>query len=228
MNNEIRRTFDSISADYDSLRRKVIPCFDDFYNISVSLLDIEKPNPRVLDIGAGTGLLSSYVLGKFPNAKLTLIDISEGMLQVAKLRFKDRPGLRFLTEDYSQFSLEEKYDIIVSALSIHHLTDSNKEQLYRKCYLSLDNGGIFVNADQVLGETAVLDALYKQEWKKFVAGNNLSSNEIKACYERMKLDKEAKLEIQLKWMRQAGFADVDCAYKYLNFAVMTGRKNAIS
>ncbi len=225
MDDEIRNTFNGISADYDMLRRKLIPCFDDFYNISISLLDTDKPNPKVLDIGAGTGLLSSYVLGKFPTARLTLIDISEGMLEVARLRFQERPWVRFICEDYQQFVFEEKYDIIVSALSIHHLPDNNKEQLYSKCYLSLEDQGVFVNADQVAGNTAVLDALFKREWKRFVGSNSLTSDEIEACYERMKLDQEAKLDIQLQWLRQAGFADVDCAYKYFNFAVMTGRKD---
>jgi tRNA (cmo5U34)-methyltransferase len=225
MKDEVRDVFDSVSTEYDLLRRKLIPCYDDFYNITVSLLDTDNDSPRVLDIGAGTGLLSSYVLKRLPNAKITLIDFSEGMLEMAKLRFKDRTGVRLVRADYSQFIPEERYNIIVSALSIHHLPDKEKQQLYHRCFQLLEDGGILVNADQVAADTEVLDSLYKREWRRFVEGNQLSKDEITACYERMKLDKETKMHLQLEWLKQAGFTDVDCAYKYYNFAVMTGRKN---
>lgn len=224
MRDAIKNTFNTISADYDLQRRKLIPCFDDLYNISISILEIDNPNPNVLDIGAGTGLLSSYVIKRFPAATLTLIDISDGMLEVAKSRFKDYSNVRFLTGDYTKHPFEDKYDIIVSALSIHHLPDEDKERLYKKCYMFLKDQGIFVNAEQVIGNTLVLDSLYKNEWKRFIESTDLSKDEIKAAYERMKLDKEATLDTQLNWLREAGFKDVDCAYKYYKFAVIMGRK----
>lgn len=224
MNEKIRTTFNNISLNYDIQRRKFIPRFDDFYNVAVSILHIKKRNPAILDIGAGTGLLSSFALKKFPAAKLTLIDISEGMLQVAKTRFKGNPDIRFLSGDYSNFAFKEKYDVIMSALSIHHLSDEEKKHLYNKCYRLLQEPGIFVNADQVCGATLLLDNLYKREWKRFIESTDLPKDEIEACYERMKLDKETTLDTQLSWLREAGFKNVDCVYKYYNFAVITGTK----
>lgn len=141
MSDAIRNTFNKLSADYDLQRRKFIPCFDDFYEISTSILDIDEANPRVLDIGAGTGLFSSYVLKRFPDAQLTLVDISEGMLEVAKLRFIDHPNIRFITGDYSRHTFDEKYNVIISALSIHHLTDTEKEYFYKKCFMLLEEQG---------------------------------------------------------------------------------------
>ncbi len=64
------------ARQYDAQRRMLIPCFNDFYSIAVSLAETDKQNPAILDVGAGTGLLSSMVLQKFPVARLTLIDIS--------------------------------------------------------------------------------------------------------------------------------------------------------
>ena len=214
MNEDIRNTFNNISEDYDSQRRKFIPCFDDFYGTAVSILDMENESPQVLDIGAGTGLLSSYVLKRFPTAKLTLIDLSEGMLKVAEARFQDHPGIKFLNGDYSNFIFNEKYDAVISALSIHHLPDKGKERLYNKCFTLIKERGIFVNADQFCGSTPVLDHLYKREWKRFIESTDLSIEEIKAGYERMKLDKEATLDLQLTWLRKA-FKDVDCVYNIM-------------
>ncbi|MBN2532548.1 MAG: hypothetical protein JXB88_06625 [Spirochaetales bacterium] len=61
MKNEIKETFDSIAITYDSQRRKIIPCFDDFYKIITNLTDSNINNPEILDIGAGTGLLTKFV-----------------------------------------------------------------------------------------------------------------------------------------------------------------------
>ena len=54
----------TISQKYDEQRKKFIPCFDDFYGVSVSVASVDTENPNILDIGAGTGLLSAFSDGK--------------------------------------------------------------------------------------------------------------------------------------------------------------------
>lgn len=224
MSEDIRIKFDDISLDYDRQRRNLIPCFDDFYNIAVSMIEPLTESPKVLDIGAGTGLFSSYLLGKIPNAKLTLIDISDRMLDVAKQRFKGISSLEYIVGDYSQYNFTQEYDIIISALSIHHLTDDQKFELYKKCHSILRPNGVFINCDQVLGSTEHLDSMYKQHWKTSIEKSGLPMDEILSAYERVKLDKETALSRQLSWLSEVGFSDVDCVYKYYHFAVMYGRK----
>lgn len=220
----IKMEFDNISSSYDEQRKQLIPCFDDFYNSSVAIAEVINERPNILDVGAGTGLFSSFILGKFPEAKLTLIDISEKMLEVAKQRFRDYRDFKYIVDDYYHYDFTEKYDIIISALSIHHLTDEQKEKFYKKCYSILENHGLFINADQVLGNTTFMDSLYKKHWRKSVEQSGLSKAEILSGYERTKLDKEATLSQQLTWLRESGFSDVECVYKYYHFAVMFGRK----
>jgi len=225
MNSDIKKVFDNISLDYDKQRKKLIPCFEDFYKISVSMAVSSSENPSVLDIGAGTGLFSSFLLEKYPNASFTLIDISEKMLEVAKTRFRDLENIKFIADDYTKYDFgDERYDVIISALSIHHLEDEQKRELYKKCYSILNFNGIFINAEQVLGETSYLDSFYKKEWKSSIERSDLPKEEVIAGYERMKLDKEATMNHQLSWLKEAGFSDVDCVYKYYNFAVFFGRK----
>lgn len=112
----------------------------------------------------------------------------------------------------------------ISALSIHHLEDQQKADLYKKIFLMLRPGGLFINSDQVLGRTPYLDSLYKSLWKTSIEKSGFPKDEILAAYERTKLDKEATLQQQLHWLEEAGFSEVDCIYKYLNFAVMLGIK----
>lgn len=226
MSEEIRMEFDNISLDYDRQRKQLIPCYDDFYDIAVSMIETTAENPAVLDVGAGTGLFSSFLLRKFPKAKITLIDISEGMLRVAKKRFEGLSGLEYIVGDYSRYDFTRQYDIIISALSIHHLTDEQKKDLYKKCYSALRPNGIFVNCDLVSGHTEYLDSTYKKHWNFSIETSGLSEDEILSAAERSKLDKLTPLSRQLEWLNEAGFSDVDCVYKYYHFAVMFGRKMA--
>ena len=226
MSSDIRMKFDHISVNYDRQRKQLIPCFEDFYGIALSMIKPVSERPTVLDIGAGTGLFSSFLLGKIPDARLTLIDISEKMLNVAKERFQDVSGVEYIVGDYTHYDSFQEYDIIISALSIHHLSDQQKYELYKQCYSMLKPNGLFINADQVLGNTQYTDSLFKKHWKSGVENSGLSQEEISSAYERIKLDKEATLSQQLSWLRDIGFSDVDCVYKYYHFAVMLGRKLA--
>ena len=79
--------FNQKAKEYDSERRALIPCFDDFYGIAIDCIDFKGDNPKVLDLGAGTGILSQFLLEKYPNAEIVLIDLAEEMLKEAEKRF---------------------------------------------------------------------------------------------------------------------------------------------
>ncbi|MCQ1534874.1 class I SAM-dependent methyltransferase [Methanosarcina sp. KYL-1] len=221
---EIQRKFDAISKKYDEQRKKFIPCFDDFYGTAVSVASVDAENPSILDIGAGTGLLSAFLMERYPGASFTLIDISEKMLDVAKERFGNNSNVKYIAADYSKYDFVEKYDLVVSAVSIHHLEDEEKKELYSKSYSILKENGVFINADQVHGETPFIENLNKTTWRQRIESSGLSEEEILAGYERVKLDKDSSLAQQLDWLKEAGFCDVSCIYKYYQFAVMFGRK----
>lgn len=225
---EILRKFDDISEKYDEQRKKFIPCFDDFYGVSVSVASVDTETPRILDIGAGTGLLSGFLMERYPKASFTLIDLSEKMLEIAKDRFRSSSNVKYIIGDYSKYDFVEKYDLVASALSIHHLEDKEKKEFYKKSYSLLKQSGIFINADLVYGETPFIENLNKTTWKQYIEGSGLPEEEILAGYERIKLDKESKLDQQIDWLKKIGFCDVSCIYKFYNFAVMFGRKNCIN
>lgn len=130
---EIQHIFNAISEKYDLQRRKLIPCFDDFYGMSIKLTEEISPVKNILDVGAGTGLLNTLYAEKYPQAKIDLVDISSDMLNRASARFKGNKNVKFLLQDFTELELEEsKYDLAVSALAIHHLTDEQKEKLYSR------------------------------------------------------------------------------------------------
>lgn len=220
----IKEQFNANAAQYDPQRKQLIPCFDDFYSIPIALLESEKDTPSILDIGAGTGLLSAFVKEKMPNAAITLIDLSEKMMDVAKERFKNEERMEYILADYTEYKFDKTYDFVISSLSIHHLTDEEKQKLYATIFSILNDGGIFINADQVLGHTPFIESLYKEDWKHKIEASGLTKQELQAAYERTKLDKMSTLEDQLNWLQERGFKEVDCVYKYFNFVVLYGKK----
>jgi tRNA (cmo5U34)-methyltransferase len=224
-NSGVKAEFDRAAKTYDSVRRLMIPCFDDYYGTAVRALPFTRDDAfDVLDLGAGTGLLSALLHEHFPKARLTLVDISDEMLARAHDRFAGEKDVRILVADYSVDPLPGRFDAIVSALSIHHLDDAGKAALFRRIHDALQPGGQFVNAEEVLAPTEALDALYWDEWERQARAAGAPEEEFAGVEERAKYDKPARLDDQLRWLREAGFADVDCYYKYLMFAVYGGRR----
>jgi len=223
---DVKRAFDAAAPGYDGLRRQLIPCFDDFYGAAVDGLDLPAGSaPRILDLGAGTGLLAERLLARWPRARLTLIDLSPDMLARARERFGGRGAqVEVRVADYLADPLGGPYDAVVSALSIHHLPDGGKRALFRRAFEALRPGGVLVDADNVLAPTPRLAARDRALWIARVRESGIAEAELAAALRRTRLDVLAPLDAQLAWLRRIGFVDVDCTYKWLHFAVFGGRR----
>ena len=226
---KVQELFDRYAAEYDGARRLLIPCFDDFYGAALAAVSFAKEERiRVLDLGAGTGLMSAIVAAAYPNAELTMIDISEKMLKEAAKRFaaSARPP-RFIVSNYAeQLEFAEPFDLVISALSIHHLDEQQKRVLFGEVDKALTPGGIFINADQVLGETAQIETIYRDTWLKQVKASGATEEELAAALERMAEDKMSTLAFQLDCLKETGFANVNCWYKNYSFVVYSGEKSS--
>lgn len=224
MSNEaLKEKFNENAEKYDKIRKLIIPCFDELYDITKNLANSKKDNPHILDLGAGTGLLTKYLFEKYPEAEFTLIDLSEEMLKLAKNRFQRYNNFEYITADYLEHNFNS-FDIIVSSLSIHHIEDKEKRKLYKKIYDALNPEGIFLNADQVIGPTPNIDNAYHRNWMEKIDENKFTGPEKDTAIERMKFDKPATLDDNLKWLRDCGFEDVDVYYKYYNFCIFYAKK----
>ena len=111
-------------------------------------------------------------------------------------------------------------------LSVHHLEDPEKKRLFSRVFDRFNLGGLFINADQVLGRTRAIDEIYRETWLQQVRTAGITEAELAQGLERMKEDRLAPLESQLAWMDQAGFTEVNLWYKYYNFVGWSGRKEA--
>jgi tRNA (cmo5U34)-methyltransferase len=222
----IKTVFDNYAAFYDGARRKLIPCFEDFYRVAAETVPFPSHTQiRVLDLGAGTGLLTEMVAAAYPGAAITLIDVAGRMLNRARERLK-LYGTRFefIEDDYAVKPIEGRYDVIMSALSIHHLSGPEKCRLFSLCHAALLPGGIFINADQVKGHTAAIEERYREIWIRQARANGLTESELQAAIERMKEDRMSTLSFQLAALEEEGYDHVNCWYRNYSFAVYSGSK----
>jgi tRNA (cmo5U34)-methyltransferase len=205
---------------YDAPRRRLVPDFGRFYGTAAELVaELGVDQPEVLDLGAGTGLLSAAVLAAVPGARLTLLDGAAPMLAVARQRLGDVPTI---VADLTDPLPAGPFDAVVSALAIHHLDDAGKRDLFARIRAVLRPGGVFVNAEQVCGPTPADQARYEAAHERDARALGSDDAEWDAAVVRMSHDRCATVEDQVAWLRAAGFDAVDVDFKRFRFAVYHG------
>jgi SAM-dependent methyltransferase len=167
---------------------------------------------RILDLGTGDGRLLALVKIDHPDAEGIALDFSPTMLKAARERFKCEPKVRVIDHNLDH-PLPDlgPFDVIVSSFAIHHCTDVRKRQLYEEIYQALSPGGVFCNLEHVTSPTPELH-------RRFLHSLGLDDNEEDPS--NILLD----VETQLAWLREMGFQNVDCYWKWLELALFGGQK----
>jgi SAM-dependent methyltransferase len=169
---------------------------------------------RVLDLGCGDGRLTALALSARPGIEHAVaVDISPPMLTEARERFADEPRV-----DVRVWDLEEPlspefddFDVVLSGLAIHHLPDARKQALFGEVFRVLRPGGLFANLEVVASPTPELHIAFRT-----AIGRVADDPE----------DQLVDVETQLRWMREAGFVQVDCLWKWRGFALLVGASPA--
>ena len=222
---DIEKQFNLIAEEYDSGRKQFIPCFDDFYQTTTKFItsNIKEPQ-RIVDLGAGTGLLTYYWYQQYPTAEYVLVDIADEMLNVARKRFHQLGNITYCVENYINKFPDNFFDTVISALSIHHLEDEEKMTLFERIYDRLPSGGLFVNYDQFCAGQSELDHWYNTYWESQLSNSELTEKDIALWRERRKLDRECSVEKEVEMLRQCNFSIVKCIYSYHKFSVIVAVK----
>lgn len=223
----IEQAFNNTTAYYDDWMKKALPNFNDLFNSAVDIVPFMAEEPiKVLDLGAGSGLFTWFIQQKYKQAGFVLIDLADKLLETAKTRFAgSSQSFEYILGDYRDLRSLPAFDLVISSLSIHHLTHAEKQDLFKQVYQKLKPGGAFINIDQVHGETEGLRKLYWDHWLNQVNSSGASREQIEdSIQRRTTYDKDALLADQLLWLKQAGFSDVDCVYKNFFVGVFLGKK----
>jgi tRNA (cmo5U34)-methyltransferase len=223
-NNAAVQAFSADAAGYEDARRRLVPPFDAFYGTAVCALGLAgRPVRRVLDLGAGTGMLAARVLDAHPGAEVVLLDGSAAMLDQARAALADRAG--YVLSDLAAALPDGPWDAVVSALAIHHLDDAGKRRLFGRIHDALAPGGVFVDAEQVAGPTALFEDAFEVWHERESRALGATDAEWAASLGRRAHDRCATVERQLAWLREAGFGDADCLFRQRRFAVLVARRS---
>ena len=219
--------FNAYAGEYDLARRRLVPEFDRFYGAAVRTLELAAPGPlaRVLDLGAGTGLLSQHVLAAHPAARVTLLDAAPAMLEQAGGRLGDRVDAVHV-QAFAEPLPPGPWDAVVSSMAIHHLEADAQADLYRRAAQELRPGGVLVNAEIVEGPTPALEAIYARWHEQAARALGTDDAEWAAALKRFEQDRCSSVEAGLAMLRAAGLEDVACPWADGRFAVLLGRRPA--
>jgi tRNA (cmo5U34)-methyltransferase len=167
---------------------------------------------RILDLGTGDGrLLALLLLDRGDSAGVGL-DISEAMLGATRERFAEEQGVELVRHDLAE-PLPDlgSFDVVVSCFAIHHVHDTRKRTLYAEIFDRLESGGVFCNLEHVASPTPRLHSAFYRALGIPLEVEDPSNHLL-------------DMETQLAWLREIGFTDVDCYWKWLEMALLIGVK----
>lgn len=225
--NTVKQHFNEEALAFDQIILNLIPDYPRMVAALLAALPFDRTTPiEVIDLGCGTGTVAKAILDGFSNSHVTCVDLAENMLAAARSKLAKYPAVEYVLSDFHTFGFDRTYDVVVSSLALHHLvTDEDKRNFYMRIFDSLRSGGVFYNADVVLGSSEFLQKMYMREWRDFMC-RNLSDAEVDGTWipRYYAEDRPAKLTDQLDWLTKVGFANVDVLFKIHNFAVYGGTK----
>ena len=227
----VRAVSDSVSVfaehahDYDAQRRRLVPCFDLFYGTAVDALGLrEGPIGRVLDLGAGTGLMSEAVLDALPGRRDRAARRRARRCSSTPAERLPESSIATVVADLRDELPEGPFDAVVSALAIHHLEHADKRDLLRRDPRdACAPGGVFVNAEHVAGRTPVARGRLPAAVARGVRGGGRQRGGDRG---RGGAHGDGPLGGRRDAAgvdgRRRGSSDCDCFFKHLHFAVLAG------
>ena len=171
---------------------------------------------RILDLGTGDGRLLALVKlallkNEIDDTEAVALDFSPAMIEAARKRFAGDSSVTIVTHNLdARLPALGKFDAVISCFAIHHLVHERKRELYAEVHGLLNTGGVFCNLEHVASPTPRLHAEFLERIG-FTVESEDPSNKL--------LDVEA----QLQWLREIGFVDVDCHWKWRELALLAGR-----
>lgn len=169
---------------------------------------------RFLDVGTGDGRLIALLKADRSQAHAVGLDFSPAMLQAARTRFQQDAAIE-VVEHNLDMSLPlptlGAFDAIISSFAIHHCEHARKRMLYAEVFAMLAPSGIFCNLEYVSSPTDALHLQFLLALGATPETEDLSNK----CLDG---------ETQLRWLREIGFTEVDCLWKWRELALLVGSK----
>jgi SAM-dependent methyltransferase len=140
--------------------------------------------------------------------------VNRGMLEAARKRFAGNSRVSIVDHNMdSSVPPLGSFDAVISSFAIHHLVHERKRALYREVFGLLNPAGVFCNLEHVASASAYGHARFLQAMGTTPDDEDPSN-------------KLLDVQTQLGWLREIGFTDVDCFWKWRELALLVGRKTS--
>lgn len=205
------------TADAEKVQRYLVRAEDFPHRVegeSVLLEHVPREARRILDLGTGDGRMLGLLQADRPGMHGVGLDFSDLMLEEARGRFDAGEGIELVKHNLAT-PLPElgRFDAVVSSFAIHHLEHERKRSLYREVFDLLEPGGVFANFEHVASVS------HRRHLAFFAAIGEPIENEDPS-------DRLLDVWTQVEWLREIGFEDADCYWKWLEMALLIGIKPA--
>lgn len=174
---------------------------DVFYEEIASLIKSSRPDFKLLDLGCGTGLELEPLFKKYPDMRVTGIDLSAELLERLRSKFPDK-AMNLICGSYFDAAFDGEFDVVLSTYSLHHFIESEKIRLYKKIRAALAPGGIFLLGDFTVSTQELQDEFYAY-YLRIRKENGIPDGEF------FHLDIPFTTENEIRMLREAGFRSVE-------------------
>ncbi len=221
---DVATVFDDMLArsipQYDVMRRTV-------FELACSYV---QPDTAIIDLGCSRGeSLAPFVSKYGVYNRFVGIDVSEPMLAAARERFQGYINCGVV--DIRALDLRTAYpperaSVTLCVLTLQFTPIEHRQRILRTIYKHTQPGGVLILVEKVLGATADLDARMIERYYTLKAENGYTQEQI----ERKRLSLEGVLvPVTAKWNEEllytAGFTEVDCFWRWMNFAGWVAVRN---
>jgi len=214
---EMGRFFDEKASTYDDHQKETIPYFLDRHRAVASAVEETSRELRILDLGCGTGVELEIIFSRAPNALITCIDISGGMLEELRRKYTDSLGqIEVIQGSFLDMPfIERHYEYVVSVLAMHHLTYEQKLNLYARVRKALLPGGMYIEGDYYLPS--------EEEQQRLAWYQKLLKTGVISPDTQYHIDIPFSVSRQRQVLLEAGFSELELLFEGENKAVLSAR-----
>ena len=214
---------------------KVTECFDDMLRRSIPQYDVmrqavfdlacrhARAHTSIVDLGCSRGDAMAQLVDRFgAQNRFVGVEVSKPMLEAARCRFAgmiDCGVVDIRCLDLRTTFPQELASVVLSVFTLQFVPIDYRLGILKKVHDSLTTGGAFIWCEKIMGSSADLQAEFVEVYHEMKARNGYGRDEI----ERKRLALEGVLvPVPARWneemLRSAGFTNVDCFWRWMNFA----------
>ena len=220
---------ESVAQNFDDMLERSIPQYEMMRDLVTKTASrFARKHTTVVDLGCSRGEALARVALATENVPLFYlgVEVSEPMRKAAEDRFEGYPAAILDTDLRHAFPpVSPPPSVVMSVLTLQFIPIEYRQRVVRRAYESLSDGGAFILVEKVLGETADIDEFFVDTYLDLKKDHGYDQEEI----DRKKMSLEGVLvPVTASWnvelLKQAGFREIDCFWRWGNFAGWIGLK----